>query len=85
VWTCRWTSFTSHTFTRLPLVHTPNPDFLRWCLWLGFPLIRESSHPGNFHTSWLPNSNFSKFPNFADFRFRGFAGSWLRVFTGLRP
>jgi hypothetical protein len=24
-----WMSFTSHIFTSLPLVHTPNPDFLR--------------------------------------------------------
>jgi hypothetical protein len=85
VWTCTWMPFSSHTFTSLPLVHTPNPDFLRRRLWLGFPLIRESPHPGNLHTSWLPNSNFSKFSNFADFQFRDFAGSWLRVFTGSRP
>jgi hypothetical protein len=85
VWTCTWMLFTYHTFTSPPLVHTPNPDFLRRRLWLGFPLIRESSHPRNLHTSWHPNSNFSKFPNFADFRFRDFAGSWLRIFTGSWP
>jgi hypothetical protein len=85
VWTCTWMFFTSHKFTSLPLVHTPNPDFLRRRLWICFPLIRESPHPGNLHTSWLSNSNFGKFPNFADFRFRGFAGSWLRILTGLRP
>jgi hypothetical protein len=27
MWTHTWMSFTSHTFTSLPLVHTPNPDF----------------------------------------------------------
>jgi hypothetical protein len=78
-------SFTSHTFTSLPLVHTSNPNFLRRRLWLGILLIRESPHSGNLHAPWLPSSNFSKFPNFADFRFRGFAGSWLRVFTCSRP
>jgi hypothetical protein len=78
VWTSTWMSFTSHTFTSLPLVHTPNPDFLRRRLWLGLLLIRESSHSESLHTSRLPNSNFGRLPNFADFRFRNFAGSWLR-------
>jgi hypothetical protein len=27
MWTHTWMSFTSHTFTSLPLVHTSNPDF----------------------------------------------------------
>jgi hypothetical protein len=27
MWTHTWMSFTSHTFTSLPLVHTLNPDF----------------------------------------------------------
>jgi hypothetical protein len=41
-------SFTSHTFTSLPLVHTPNPDFLRRHLWLCFLLVHESPHSGIF-------------------------------------
>jgi hypothetical protein len=81
VWTCTWMSFTSHTFTRLPLVHTPNPDFLRWRLWLCFSLIRESPHSGNLRAPRLPNSIPNRFPNSADSQFHGFAGSWLRVFT----
>jgi hypothetical protein len=84
MWTHTWMSFTSHTFTSLPLVHTPNLDFLRQRLWLGFLLVRESPHSGNLHISRLPNSNFSGFPNSADSWFHGFADSWLRVFTGLR-
>jgi hypothetical protein len=78
VWTCTWMSFTSHTFTSLPLVHTPNPDFLRRRLWLGLLLIRESPDSGSLHTPRFPNSNFGRLPNFADFRFHDFAGSWLR-------
>jgi hypothetical protein len=83
MWTCTWMSFTYHTFTSLPLVHTSNPDFLRRCLWLCFLLIRESSHSGNHRAPWLPNSTSSRFLNFTDPRFRGFTGSWLRVFTSL--
>jgi hypothetical protein len=85
MWTHTWMSFTSHTFTRLPLVHTPNPDFLRQRLWLGFLLVRESPHPGNLHIPRLSNSDFSGFPNSADSRFHDLAGSWFRVFTGSRP
>jgi hypothetical protein len=85
MWTHTWMFFTSHTFTSLPLVHTPNPDFLRQRLWLGFLLVRESPHSGNLHTPRLPNSNFSGFPNSVDSRFHGFADSWLQVFTGSRP
>jgi hypothetical protein len=32
-----------HTFTGSPLVHTSNPDFQRWCLWLRLPLTYETS------------------------------------------
>jgi hypothetical protein len=77
-------SFTSHTFTSLPLVHTPNLDFLRRRLWLGFLLIRESPHSGNLHTPRLPKSNFSRFPNSANSRFHGFAGPKLQIFSGSR-
>jgi hypothetical protein len=82
VWTYTWMSFTSHTFTSLPLVHTPNLDFLRWSLWLGLLLIHESPHSGSLHTLRPPNSNFGRLLNFADFRFRDFAGSWLRELCG---
>jgi hypothetical protein len=81
MWTRTWMSFTSHTFTSLPLVHTPNPDFFRRRLWLCFLLIRESSDSGNLRAPWIPNSTCSRFPNFTDLRFRGFASSWLWVFT----
>jgi hypothetical protein len=55
-------SFTSHTFTNLPLVHTANPNFLRWRLWLGLLLIRESPHSESLRTPRLPNSNFGRLP-----------------------
>jgi hypothetical protein len=84
VWTCTWMSFTSHIFTSLPLVHTPNPDFLRRRLWLCFLLIRESPRSGNLYAPWLPNLTSSRFPNFADFWFRDFAGSWLWLFVNSR-
>jgi hypothetical protein len=77
-------SFTSHTFTSLPLVHTSNLDFLRRRLLLGFSLIRESPHSGNLHAPRLPNLTSSRFLNFTDSRFHGFVGSRLRVFTGSR-
>jgi hypothetical protein len=77
-------SFTSHIFTSLPLVHTPNPDFLGRRLWLCFLLIRESPRSGNLRAPWLPNLTSGRFPNFADSRFRDFAGSWLRVFASSR-
>jgi hypothetical protein len=85
MWTHTWMCFTSHTFTSLPLVHTPNPDFLRQHIWLGFLLVRESPHSGNLHMPRLLNSDFSGFPNSADSRFHGLVGSWFRVFTGSRP
>jgi hypothetical protein len=66
VWTCTQISFTSYTFTSLPLVHTLNPDFLGWRLWLCFLLVRESpiqeisAHrvfrtwpPTDFRISWF--------------------------------
>jgi hypothetical protein len=72
-----------HTFTSPPLVHTSNPDFFRWRLWLGLLLIPEASfmqiliHQGlriwdslifpKFASSWL--HRFVRFPKFAD--------SWL--------
>jgi hypothetical protein len=71
-------SFTSHIFTSLPLVHTLNPDFLRWHIWLCFLLVRESPRSGNLHVPWLPNSSSIIFPNFTDSR-----SSWLRRFTAL--
>jgi hypothetical protein len=85
MWTHIWMSFTSHTFTSLHLVHTLNQDFLKQRLWLGFLLVREFPHSGNPHMPRLPNLDFSGFPNSADSRFHGLAGSWLRVFTGSRP
>jgi hypothetical protein len=84
MWTCTCMSFTSHTFTSLPLVHTQNSDFLRRRLWLCFLLVRESSHSGNLRAPWLPNLSSSRLPNFTDSRFHDFAGSWLRVFTSSR-
>jgi hypothetical protein len=84
MWTYIWMSFTSHTFTSLPLVHTPNPDFLRRRLWLCFLLVRESPRLGNLRAPWLSNLTFSRFLNFTDSRFHGSAGSWLRVFMSLR-
>jgi hypothetical protein len=71
-------SFTSHTFTSLPLVHTLNPDFLRRQLWLCFLLVRECSRSGSLHAPWFPNSSSNIFPNFADSR-----SSWLRRFMAL--
>jgi hypothetical protein len=47
MWTHTQMSFSSHTFTSLPLVHTLNPDFLRRQLWLCFLLVCE------FPCSWL--------------------------------
>jgi hypothetical protein len=75
MWTCTCMSFTSHTFTSLPLVHTQNPDFLRRRIWLCFLLVRESYHSGNLRAPWLPNLSSSRFPNFADSRFL-----WFRRF-----
>jgi hypothetical protein len=77
-------SFTSYTFTSLPLVHTLNPDFLRRHLWLCFLLVRESPRSVNLRASWLPNLTSSRLPNFTDSRFHDFAGSWRRVFTSSR-
>jgi hypothetical protein len=71
-------SFTSHTFTSLPLVHTLNSDFLRRQLWLCFLLVRECSRSGSLHAPWFPNSFSNIFPNFADSR-----SSWLRRFMAL--
>jgi hypothetical protein len=36
MWTYTWLSFLPNIFTNLPLVHTPNPDFLGLQLWLCF-------------------------------------------------
>jgi hypothetical protein len=41
MWTHTRMSFSSHIFTSLPLVHTPNPDFLGRQHWLCFSLVRE--------------------------------------------
>jgi hypothetical protein len=71
-------SFTSHTFTSLPLVHTLNPDFLRRQLWLCFLLVRECSRSGSLHAPWLPNLSSIISPNFADSR-----SSWLCRFKVL--
>jgi hypothetical protein len=49
MWTHTWMSFSFHTFTSLPLVHTLNPNFLGWQLGLCFSPVRE------FPRSWLPN------------------------------
>jgi hypothetical protein len=96
MWTHTWMSFTSHTFTSLPLVHTPNPDFLRQRLWLGFLLVRESPHSGNFHMPWLPNLGVQRIPEFRRLPIswprtssqvrdlRSFAGLRLQIFTGSR-
>jgi hypothetical protein len=86
MWTHTRMSFSSHTFTSLPLVHTPNPDFLGRQLWLCFSLVRE------FPRSRLPNQTSDRFPNFPssevrDFtgsRFQTFACSWLRGFADSR-
>jgi hypothetical protein len=82
-------SFTSHIFTSLPLplVHTLNPDFLRWHLWLCFLLVREYPHSGNFHIPWLPNSSSIILPNFTDSRssrLRGFVGSRFQAIARSR-
>jgi hypothetical protein len=82
--TCTRMSFTSHTFTSQPLVHTLNPEFLRRRLWLCFLLVRESPRSGNLRASWLPNLTSSRLPNSTDSRFHSFAGSWLRVFMSSR-
>jgi hypothetical protein len=86
MWTHTQTSFTSHTFTSLPLVHTLNPDFLGRQLWLCFSLVRE------FPCSWLPNQTSNiilNFPSpevhdFANSRFQTSACSRLLGFTGSR-
>jgi hypothetical protein len=86
MWTHTRMSFSSHTFTSLSLVHTPNPDFLGRQLWLCFSLVRE------FPRSRLPNQTSDRFPNFSsskvrDFassRFQTFACSWLRGFADSR-
>jgi hypothetical protein len=71
-------SFTSHIFISLPLVHTLNPDFLRWQLWLCFLLVRESPRSRKPHALWLPNSSSITFPNSTDSR-----SSWLYRFMAL--
>jgi hypothetical protein len=68
-------SFTSHTFTSLPLVHTLNPDFFETTT---LTLLLTGSwmlSSGSFHAPWFPNSFSTIFPNFADSR-----SSWLRRF-----
>jgi hypothetical protein len=97
MWTHTWMSFSSHTFTSLPVVHTLNSEFLRRHLWLCFLLVRESPRSGNLHMSWLPNSSSIILPNFIDSRssrlcrfmasslqLRVFTTSRLRSFTGPR-
>jgi hypothetical protein len=73
-------SFTSYTFTNLPLVHTLNPDFLGRRLWLCFLLVRESPRSGNLHASWLPNLTSSRLSNFMISQVRGFGSSRIRDF-----
>jgi hypothetical protein len=63
MWTHTWMSFSSHTFTSLPLVHTLNPDFLGRQLWLCFSLVRE------FPCSWLQNQTSDRFLNFPLLKF----------------
>jgi hypothetical protein len=55
--------FSSHIFTSLPLVHTPNPDFLGWQLWLCFPLVREFP-VRDFRNRLLADSRIFRPPKF---------------------
>jgi hypothetical protein len=58
VWTCTWMSFTSrdlqgsfHTFTSLPLVHTPNVMSLTWLLtdsWVSYSWKSSYAIPSEF-------------------------------------
>jgi hypothetical protein len=75
MWTHTRMSFSSHTFTSLPLVHTPNPNFLGRQLWLFFSLVRE------FPRSRLPNQTSDRFPNFPSPEVRDFAGSRFQTFA----
>jgi hypothetical protein len=81
VWTHTQMSFTSHTFTSLPLVHTLNPDF--WddnfdfaSCWFVNILIQEVFTHRDSRTRSPTYSRISQIPEV-----RGFAGSWLWVFT----
>jgi hypothetical protein len=44
------------------------PGLSRWRLWLGSFLIPESLIHENHRSLWLPNQDFTRFPNFADSR-----------------
>jgi hypothetical protein len=91
MWTCTWTSFTSrnlrdwfHTFTSLPLVHTLNPNFLRWRIWLGFPrtsealFMRITIHQES-QTEAPPDSRNSRVRDLLNFA--RFQSSWNRQWT----
>jgi hypothetical protein len=75
MWTHTWMSFSSHTFTSLPLVHTLNPGFLRRHLGLCFLLVQEIFTCRDSRTRPLSYSRTSQIPEVRDS-----AGSWLWVF-----
>jgi hypothetical protein len=88
MWIHTWVSFTSHTFTSLPLVHTPNPNFwgnvfnLASC-WFANLLFMEAFSRHNLRTI---TSEFDPqyISEFRRFRFQIFSGSWLQCFAGSR-
>jgi hypothetical protein len=80
MWTCTRMSFTSYTFTSLPLVHTLNPDFLGRRLWLCFSQVRESPRSRNLLPSCLPNLTSRRLPNFMISQVHGVGSSRIRDF-----
>jgi hypothetical protein len=99
MWTHTWMSFTSHTFTSLPLVHTPNLDF--WgnvfdlaSSWFASLLFIETFTRHNlriwssvgFRISQILVQDLLRFttPGLCRFKIQIFADSRLQGFAGSR-
>jgi hypothetical protein len=80
MWTHTRMSFSTHTFTSLPLVHTLNPDFLGRQLWLCFSLVREFS-VRDFRSSWLCRFEIPDFRMFMTSRLCRFKTPENRMFV----
>jgi hypothetical protein len=82
VWTHTWMFFTSHIFTSLPLVHTPNPDFwgnifdLASSRFASLLFIETSKH----HNLWIWSSIDSRISQIPVPDLRRFVTSGLRRF-----
>jgi hypothetical protein len=89
MWTHTWTSFTSHTFTSLPLVHTSNPDF--WgnvfdlvSYWFTSLLFIETLTCHNLRIWSSVDSRISQIPDFRISQIQDSRFSQVRDFRALQ-